>query len=300
VAADVVPRRPDEPVGGSPARPAPRQISLFRTAVLSHYRTSGRTFPWRQTSDPYEILVSEFMLQQTQVGRVERAYPRFLSRFPTIRQLAEASVEEVIRAWRGLGYDRRALRLKRTAEILMEKGGGRVPADVDALRALPGVGRATAGAVAAFAFGAAHPFLETNIRAAVIHHFFPLNGRVNDREILLLVEATLDREHPREWYYALMDYGSHLKRVHRGLGRRAGSYRAQGAFSGSTRELRSILLQRILDEPGVCAALLLSLDPAGPDGSRGADGAGTRAGAVLDQLRREGFVVEEEGCYRPA
>ena len=163
--------------------------------------------PWRTTRDPYSILVSEIMLQQTQVERVKTKYTEFLAAFPTIESLASSLLTDVLRTWQGLGYNRRAIALKRCAEEIVSRYSGQFPRDTAELETLPGIGPYTARAVAAFAFGMAEPLIETNIRTVFIHFFFHGRDRVSDREIMPLVARTLDRHNPREWYYALMDFG---------------------------------------------------------------------------------------------
>ena len=139
----------------------PTQLTTFQRGLLAWYRRHGRDLPWRHTRDPYEILVSEVMLQQTQVKRVLEFYPRFLALYPTAEELAAASGGEVREAWAGLGYYRRADNLHRTAREVAERHGGRFPATPEELVQLPGIGRYTAGAVASFAFGADAAILDT-------------------------------------------------------------------------------------------------------------------------------------------
>ncbi len=215
--------------------------------------------PWRETSDPYLILVSEIMLQQTQVERVRNRYPEFITTFPDVRSLADAPLADVLRCWQGLGYNRRAIALKRSAEEVVLRFNGQIPGVVADLESLPGIGHYTARAVAAFGFGIAEPLIETNIRTVFLHLFFHGRDAVTDREILPLVTVTLDRSNPREWYYALMDYGAMLKRHHLNPGRRSRHHVRQSAFEGSNRQLRSRLLQTVLKRPGVCTATLVDL-----------------------------------------
>lgn len=275
----------------------------FRRAVLAHFRAHGRDLPWRHTRDPYRILVSEFMLQQTQVPRVLPKYEEFLEAFPDMASLAAAPLSDVLRHWQGLGYNRRALALKRTAELVVSDHDGRLPRDPAVLRRLPGIGPATAAAVAAFAFGDAHPFLETNIRAAFLHHFFPYRDGVPDSELLPLVEATLDRSDPRTWYYALMDYGGMLKRTAGNPSRRSRHHSRQSTFEGSQRQLRAAALRAVLERPGMDArevAGVLAKPPAESDGvavSAGVDGDEVRVRRVLEELEREGFLRSDAGRY---
>jgi A/G-specific adenine glycosylase len=229
-------------------RPALRGVEDFRKTVLEHYRAHGRSgLPWRRTRDPYRILVSELMLQQTQVPRVIDKYEAFLKRFPDAASLARAPLREVLKAWSGLGYNRRAVHLREAARIIVSRFGGEVPRDEDGLRALPGVGPATAAAVMSYAFNEPRAFIETNVRAVYIHHFFPGRRGVSDAEILPLVERTLDERNPRRWFWALMDYGTALKKEHANPSRRSASHARQGRFEGSDRQARGLIVRALTE-----------------------------------------------------
>jgi A/G-specific adenine glycosylase len=228
----------------------PRTRTRFRGVVWRFYRQHGRVFPWRQTDDPYRILVSEVMLQQTSTSRVRGKYEGFLAAFPSFEALAAAPLRRVLEEWRGLGYNRRAVALQRTAVEVLSMFEGRLPSDPATLRTLPGIGPYTASALAAIAFNRPAVFIETNIRAVFIHFFFQGRTDVDDREILPLVEATLDRAKPREWYYALFDYGAALKKGD-DPGTRSAHYRRQSAFEGSNRQLRSSILGVLLARSSV-------------------------------------------------
>jgi len=220
--------------------------AFFRRVVYGYYKKNRRDMPWRRTHDPYRILVSEIMLQQTQVSRVTEKYREFIRAFPTIRSLARAPLQEILRVWQGLGYNRRALLLQKLARIVVSQYEGRVPDERAALRGLPGIGDATAGALCAFAFDQPVAFIETNIRAAYIHHFFRNRTKVSDGELMPLAARTIDAAHPREWYYALMDYGSYLKRVSANPARRSSHYAKQARFEGSDRQVRGRILKMLL------------------------------------------------------
>lgn len=240
----------------------------------------GRAFPWRTTRNPYRILVSEFMLQQTQAERVRDKYKKFLRIFPTLHALTDASTKEVLAAWQGLGYNRRALALQRTAQLIVSEHAGRVPQDPHTLMQLPGVGSATAGAVSAFAFNHPAVFIETNIRRVYIHHFFPkAQHPVSDTQLIPFIEKTVDRLNPREWYYALMDYGATLPKHILNPNRRSKHYTKQGAFEGSNRQLRGLILKFLLARPMTLRAL--------------ADATAqqhTRVASIVSALHKEGFV----------
>jgi A/G-specific adenine glycosylase len=234
--------------------------SSFKRTVRDHYRESGRhALPWRQTRDPYRVLVSEVMLQQTQVKRVLPFYAEFTKRFPTVRKLAQAPLSEVLRAWQGLGYNRRAKYLHEAAKAIAAQYDGAVPRRKEELMALPGIGPYTAAAVRAFAWNEPDIFIETNIRTAFIRHFFPRSEKVPDAKLTPLIEATLDRKHPREWYSALMDYGSYLKQTEGNAARRSAHRVRQKPFRGSDREIRGAIVKLLLAHPVREADLLHAL-----------------------------------------
>lgn len=223
-----------------------RHERQFIRTVWEFYRTSGRhNLPWRQATKVYPILVSEIMLQQTQVERVVPKYKAFLQRFPSTKSLAQASLKEVLIAWQGLGYNRRAQALKQAAECVHAQYRGRWPDTYDGLLTLPGVGSYTAGAVLAFAYNQAVPILETNIRTVYIHHFFNDQTAISEVDLMTAVAATLDHTNPRQWYYALMDYGAYLKRTVGNLNQQTVSYTKQSAFKGSDRQLRGIIIKAL-------------------------------------------------------
>ena len=233
--------------GAAPVALDDAEVTRFRRRVCWHGRRHYRSLPWRETGDPYAILVSEVMLQQTQVARVLDYYARFLARFPDPAALAAAPLAAVLEHWRGLGYNRRALALQGAAGAVVREHGGLLPADRDALLRLPGVGPATAGALLAFAFAQPSVFIETNIRRLFLHQFFPAADNVADAALLPLVARTLDRRRPRRWYYALMDWGAALGRRPGNANRRSAHYSRQTPFAGSRRELRGRVL-RLLTE----------------------------------------------------
>jgi A/G-specific adenine glycosylase len=260
-----------------------QQIRRFQKEIYLHYKRHRRALPWRRTHDPYKILVSELMLQQTQVGRVIEKYREFLRRFPDIESLARTPLRTILEQWQGLGYNRRALALKRLATICVDRYGGKVPRTIEALKFLPGVGAATAGAVCAFAFDKPVVFIETNIRSVFIHFFFRDRGEVKDSEILPLVEQTLDAKHPRQWYYALMDYGAMLKEQHTNPSRRSAHYTRQSPFEGSLRQIRGMILRTLVKQPGISEAVLVKEINRDGDMLRKA----------LRQLFTEGFIVKK-------
>lgn len=221
-------------------------VRVVRQEGQRHYRD----LPWRNTRDPYLILCSEVMLQQTQVARVLAYWPRWLAAFPTVDALAAASTADVLALWQGLGYNRRALALKKAAEICAAEHAGCVPGSLTQLRALPGVGPATAAGVCVFAYQQPQVYLETNVRTVFIHHFFNDKTKVSDAEIIPLAEESCCKEDPRSWYYALLDYGSYLKSVMPNPSRRSATHVRQSTFEGSLRQKRAFLLRQVLEGVG--------------------------------------------------
>ena len=265
-------------------------------AAEAEYRTRGRhTLPWRTTTDPYAILVSETMLQQTQVARVIPKFEAWMKLFPTTTALARANNRDVLTAWSGLGYNRRALALKKAAETIEDRFRGRIPADLEALLSLPGVGAYTARAVLAFAFDIGLPLIETNVRTVFIHHLFPRARRkITDAELLPLVELSLEGKSARHWYAALMDYGTRLKtelgttktKVHK----KSATYVRQSKFEGSTRQLRAAILRRVLaaGEEGISVQELERIFAHSPHPVR----------AAVKSLENDGLAHGADGIVR--
>lgn len=267
------------------------QIETFREQVWAHYAANGRhDLPWRLPSkegsfDPYAIMVSEIMLQQTQVPRVLPKFAEFMAAFPDARSLANAPLDAVLRVWSGLGYNRRAKFLWQAAKEIVRLHDGHVPGLQEALVALPGVGANTAGAIRAYAFNQPVVFFETNIRTVFIHHFFSDGDRVSDAQLTPLVVAALDKESPREWYWALMDYGTYLKQTVGNMSRASKAYAKQSAFAGSRRQIRGQVLKALGESPqthGQLAAII----------------ADERLGNVLQDLTHEGMIHEADGAFR--
>lgn len=218
----------------------------FRNIVWKYWRENGRhDLPWRKTKDPYQILVSEMMLQQTQVERVRAFYAAFMERWPNARALAAAPLAEVLKSWQGLGYNRRAKMLHAAAKEIAGKHGGKFPRSVPEMEELPGVGPYTARAVAAFAFNQDVTFVETNIRTVVIHHFYPGKKKIGDAQITEILEQVTPRGRAREWYSALMDYGAYLKKSGVKLNTKSKHYAKQSKFAGSNREARGAILKEL-------------------------------------------------------
>jgi A/G-specific adenine glycosylase len=264
-------------------------IPAFRQMVLSHYEQYGRDMAWRNTTDPYQILVSEIMLQQTQVERVTTKFPEFIRAFPDFASLATAPLANVLTVWQGLGYNRRAIALQKCAIRVMDEYEGILPADVDILATFPGIGRATASSIAAFAFNIPVVFIETNIRRVFIHFFFTDTDTVSDAEILPLVEQALYRNNPRVWYWALMDLGTALKKTVPNPNRRSIHYTQQSPFEGSDRKIRGTLLKLLLKYQFLEEEEIIGCVAEDPH----------RVQRMLGALEEEGFIKRRNNGFAP-
>jgi A/G-specific adenine glycosylase len=267
---------------------SPSMVRLFQKKVYDHYRTHGRDLPWRRTKNPYRILVSEIMLQQTQAERVIEKYPEFLAAFPDFASLAGAPLPHLLRLWQGMGYNRRALLLRRLAQKVVSEHREKLPSDPKILIGLPGIGPYTAGAVMAFAFNKPVVFLDTNIRRVYINEFFADREKIRDGEIAPLLRQTLDMENPRRWYNALMDYGAMLKRTQGNANRRSAHYTRQSPFENSNRQVRGMILKLLVTESSFTTARIVA--------ETGVDA--ERVKKNLVDLEQEAFI-EKKGCrYR--
>ena len=269
-----------------------KQIQKFKDTIWSYYKENKRNMPWRDDTSPYYVVVSEIMLQQTQVSRVMQKFSSFITRFPDWQSLAQAETKDVLQEWSGLGYNRRALFLKRIAEHITGHGKtkGALPKTIEELQELPGIGPNTAGSILAFTYNVAVIFIETNIRSVFIHFFFPAGSTcksIHDKDILPLIEQTLDHAQPREWYYALMDYGSYLKKQMVNPSRKSAHHVQQKPFKGSNRELRSNILKQILIKKTTKQTLLKQFKNY-PE---------NQIEKNLFDLVREGFIVQHRKSY---
>lgn len=260
------------------------QVQEFQTAVWDYYHDHGRELPWRTpepdgTYDPYNVMVSEIMLQQTQVNRVVPKYAEFIAVFPDTISLAEATLSSVLALWQGLGYNRRAKYLREAAQHLVSKDG---PWKQEDLVDCKGIGPNTAAAIIVYTYNKPLIFIETNVRAVYLHHFFADQEEIHDRDILGLLEQTLDRENPREFYWAIMDYGTHLKAAIGNPNVRSKHYTKQSRFEGSARQVRGRVLRELAAMPLTMDALKKRI----PD---------ERLGSALDDLIRENLVQLKRG-----
>ena len=265
-------------------------ISEFRQMVLDYYYQHGRPMPWRDTTDPYKILVSEIMLQQTQVERVLIKYPSFLSAFPDFTSLAQAPLAEILTIWQGMGYNRRAISSQKCAQRVMNEYDGILPADVDTLATFPGIGRATASSICAFAFNMPVVFIETNIRRVFIHFFFSDTDTVSDTKILPLVQKALFNDNPRVWYWALMDIGTVLKKTIENPNRRSAHYTKQSPFEGSDRRIRGRIIALLLATPNRTIDEIEKTFTEDPD----------RIFRIIKALESEGFIHCSKNRYSVA
>lgn len=252
---------------------------------MQHARAHGRhSLPWRATHDPYAVLVSEFMLQQTPVHRVVAYFERWMQIFPKVHALADAPLPTVLAEWNGLGYNRRAKLLHECAKKIVEEWGGTIPRDRAALESLPGIGPYTAGAIRAFAFDEPDVFIETNIRAACIHHFFPRTQSVSDEQLLPILKRILSRTRSsRAWYAALMDYGAYIKKSQVNPSRRSRHHTKQKPFFGSMREMRGAIVRTLIARASL----------------RGLSG-DKRFLHAIHALEREGIVVHRGSSWKLA
>jgi A/G-specific adenine glycosylase len=289
-------------------------LQQFEETVWDFYAKHARDLPWRHPDadgsfDPYKIWVSEIMLQQTQAPRVVPKYMEFLHAFPDVKSLSESSLGDVLRIWQGLGYNRRAKFLYQAAHKIMAEFNGTMPNTIEALEKLPGVGKNTAAAICAYAYNQPVVYIETNIRTVYIHHFFDDQDRVDDKDILPIVEKSLqfitDWEeqpgdwiysapsalrnpegvsHYREWYWALMDYGSYLKKVIGNKSRQSKAYVKQSKFEGSRRQIRGLVVRYLSEQSYTMQELQENISD-------------ERLEPVMNDLEKEGFIKKLNSKY---
>ncbi len=273
----------------------PAYIAFHRQLSDFYYESGRHSMAWRQAEpdgsiSPYKILVSELMLQQTQVGRVEPKYTEFLQHFPSVAKLARAELAQVLTAWNGLGYNRRAQYLWQAAGIIHKQHKDVFPKTSAELQALPGIGPNTAGAIMAYAYDQPVVFLETNVRTVLIHHFFRDKTGIPDKDIRAVLSQLLPGSHEggaatlgnRQFYWALMDYGSHIKKTVGNKARASRSYTKQSAFHGSKRQLRGRIIRLLTPGPQPVRVVQEQLGD-------------ERVEAVIADLVREGMVRRTGG-----
>jgi len=273
-----------------------KQFEKLSQELWSYYDVHGRhNLVWRRKHTPYAVVVSEIMLQQTQVVRVQEYFKNWMKKYPSWRALARAPLRDVLISWQGLGYNRRGKYLHDIATIVTETYKGKLPQDRTSLEALPGIGHYTAGSIRAFAFNESDIFMETNIRTVLFYHLYDYKNitlkSIDDKELLLVLEKYLSHDkraqkNPCEFYWALMDYGSHLKQTVGNLNTRAKAHTKQSRFEGSRRQLRAALLRFILEESRTKKEIL----------TQGAKDTQVTQ-ELLDDLVREGSVRYEKSRY---
>lgn len=232
-------------------------------------------------------MVSEVMLQQTQVPRVIPKYNMFVEEFPNVKVLADASFTQVLRAWNGLGYNRRAKFLHESSKTIMQDYGGLVPQNIQELVSLKGVGHNTAAAICVYAFNQSHVFIETNTRTVFIYHFFKNQQQVSDKEIATILAHCLEKNHSmssRDFYWALMDYGTYLKQTTK-LNNRSKHYIKQSKFAGSLRQLRGQILRQLTTNEMTVQQLRTSIDD-------------DRLGQALESLQTDKLITCSKGYWQ--
>lgn len=263
-------------------------MEQFIWTIKQYYATHRRSFPWRKNITPYHVLVSEIMLQQTQTERVLQKFTPFITQFPTIEKLGQAPFSQVLGQWKGLGYNRRAIALHKIAQCVTNDCAGKLPADPTVLETFPGIGHATARSIVTFAFNTPTVFIETNIKTVFIYFFFKKQNNISDKQITPLIEETVDRHNPREWYYALMDYGVMLKKTIGNVNRLSSHYHKQSKFEGSERQVRGMILQQLLETPNISQeqlSLFLAKDH-------------QLINKLVNDLCKEGFLSNQKGLLK--
>lgn len=263
------------------------EINAFRELIWEKSRELYREMPWRTDTRPYYVLVSEIMLQQTQVSRVIEKFLQFTARFPDIESLAAAPLADVLELWSGLGYNRRARYLHVAAQNIVADYGGSIPDSFDQLVTLPGIGPNTAGAILVYSYNHPIVFIETNIRTVYFHHFFAGQSSVSDSELKEVVQATIDQEHPREFYWALMDYGAQLKKQGSAQLDKSRHYKKQPPLKGSVRQIRGLIVRCLTLEKELTIDQLHDRVPSDQ-----------RFQPALDGLIADGIIVSENGIVR--
>jgi len=264
-------------------------LDEFVAVVTGYFETHRRDLPWRRPEpdgsyDAYKIMVSEIMLQQTQVSRVIPKYDEFLDVFPNVLSLAEANLGDVLKLWSGLGYNRRAKYLHSAAKQIVKRHNGTIPETLNTLTCLPGIGYNTAAAICVYAYDQPQIFIETNIRTVYIHHFFKHAHDVADKDIRPLVASTLHGQDPREFYWALMDYGTYIKSTEGNVNVKSKHYIKQSTFHGSRRQIRGQILKLLMDGPKKRSELLEKISD-------------VRTEDVLHELENEQLIIRTKSSY---
>lgn len=261
----------------------------FIEAVYGYYHEHQRSLPWRNhhsssTEDwGYRVIVSEYMLQQTQVSRVIQKYSSWMNQWPTLRSFMSASFSDVVIVWSGLGYNRRSRYLYDTLRDIYRQYDGIVPNDQSLLESFAGIGKNTASAIRAYTYNAPVVFIETNIRSAYLYAFFKEHtDKVADDMILCKVHETLDTDQPRQWYYALMDYGTYVKKEYGNQLHKAIQHKKQSKFNGSQRQIRGMIVRTLAQKRQVTVDELI------------AEFCDQRVLIAIDELCKEGLIINSD------
>lgn len=265
----------------------PEGVDMFKEHIWEYYNVHGRPFAWRENVTPYKIIISEVMLQQTQTERVKAKFARWIDVLPNFEALAAASPREVLTLWQGLGYNRRGIALHTIAQKVMTEHNGQLPDDPEILVTFPAIGKATAASICAFAFNKPTVFVETNIRAVFIHLFFKDRTDVSDKELLPLIQQTLDKAHARHWYYALMDYGVMLKKCFGNPNRKSKHHTKQSKFEGSERQIRGMIIKYLTQNSSATFEVFCKKIDREPE----------RIRRNLDGLVTENMIKKNDDCY---
>lgn len=262
-------------------------VPEFHQYIYAFYAEHKRSFAWRYTNNAYLVLVSEIMLQQTQTHRVCDIFESFLEQFPTLFELATAPLSTVLTAWQGLGYNRRAKFLHQTAQLICTLHDGIIPKNPITLKQFPGIGSYTSCSIATFAYNVPTTFIETNIRAVFIHHFFNNQINIHDQDIFPFISKYLDVNNPRSWYYALMDYGSFLKKQNQNPNRKSAHYTLQSKFKGSDRQIRGIIIRALTQHKKLTKDQLSTFTQADLE----------RIDSIIEKLLNEKLIQKTQDFY---
>ena len=258
----------------------------FIKIVQQYYNKYGRDdLPWRKERTPYNAFLSEVMLQQTQVPRVIEKFNLFRENFNSFQEIAEAPQSKIIELWQGLGYNRRAIYLHKACKMIQDEFNGILPKHPEELILLPGIGPATAASLAVYAYNQPIPFIETNIRAVFIHHFFHDGDKIPDSKLLPLVEKSLIGQDPYEWYSALMDYGTMIKSKYKNPARKSKHHTKQSTFEGSKRQIRGKVIRLLTQNRELSYSTLKK------------EINDNRLDEVLNTLVKEGFINNQDTLF---
>jgi A/G-specific adenine glycosylase len=259
----------------------------FNTCLKQYYKEKKRILPWRENINSYYIFVSEFMLQQTQVSRVINYFNSFIEKFPTFKALSQAPQSAILESWSGLGYNRRAMYLHQGAKIITEQYKEFIPDSVKILKKIKGIGEYTASALVTYSYNRPTLFVETNIRTvcfSIFEQYFS-EEKISDKQLIELIEQIIDKENPREWYYAMMDLGTELKKIlPKAHLKKSSSYQKQSLFVGSMRAIRGKII-KILTNNNQQKVIRKELELLCND---------QRADSCITNLIKEGLIEEQE------